>query len=142
MLTSSVNNVGAYGTPQFTTPFYPPESSYAGMFVNPLKKCGENIDEIYIKGYDAGSKYNPLNAYEAYKSIYKGDIILGLEITVNSFNDSLKYAEYIKKNKGKGIIISPLLKSSANYSTSCLYLTSTCILYGYSSSCSEISPSM
>lgn len=61
------------------------------MWVNPLVEAGHYLDMINIMSYDAGpyvlydtrekwdAVYNPVEAYKAYRNIYKGVLNIGIE---------------------------------------------------------------
>jgi len=110
LLTAAVFSVGAYGTKSYPNTKYLPSSKYAGMWVNPLKHIGNKLDTIFIMSYDAGNEYKPISAFNAYKSIYSRDIVIGLEIPPETWGghkltveETLELAKYSKENGGKGV---------------------------------------
>lgn len=90
LLSAAPFSVGAFNYGHYVNA--KPQSSYSGMWVNPLKKAGDYLDIINIMSYDAGPYtfddtrfnhamgYNPLEAYHAYRDIFKGKINVGIEI--------------------------------------------------------------
>ena len=138
LLTAAVFSVGAYGTTSFPMSKYLPGSGYTGMWVNPLIKAGDKLDEIFVMSYDASPAYKPTDGFNAYKSIYKNKIHLGLEVPpeawggyVLTVDDSLKYANHVKSNNGSGMFIWSLEKAGGG-SNAYTFLGPICKLYGYS----------
>jgi len=119
LLTAAVFSVGGYGTPEFPTTKYGPASDYSGMWVNPLKSAGSSFDAIFIMSYDASNVYSPTDAFNAYRSIYKGKLLIGLEVPpeawgghVLTVDEAKGYANYSKNNGGSGLFIWSLEKTN------------------------------
>lgn len=85
------------------------------MWVSPLKEVGEYLDFINVMSYDAGvykfndtrnSKedgYNPLEAYKAFKAIYKGKINMGIQIPPEGWGSKNVITEKAIELIAKGI---------------------------------------
>jgi len=61
----------------WSTGAYTPDGSYAGTAIDALKNVGNLVDGVNIMAYDAGSTYSPQTAFNAYRSLYKGTLLLG-----------------------------------------------------------------
>lgn len=90
LLTAAVWSTGAFGQAPYEASKFKGNliGGNFGSFINPLKAAGAKLDKIYLMSYDAGSitqpagsptGYNPKQAYEAYRAIYKGPIVIGIE---------------------------------------------------------------
>lgn len=85
LLTTAAWSTGAYGEGQYHSTKMDGRQigSNFGMYRNPLKEVGNLFDRIYIMAYDAGNKsttgYDFRTAYEAYRSLYKGRLVIGVE---------------------------------------------------------------
>lgn len=144
MLTAATWSVGAYGNDKFPTTTYLPLSGYSGLFVNPLKKVGGKLNEVYIMSYDAGNTsttgYNPKQALLAYADIYPIDrLYLGLEVpneawggNVLTVSQGLDYANYVKEHKAAGVMIWSLHKPAPTGETANDYMQPICRGYGLS----------
>lgn len=63
----------------WSTGAYPDDGSYSGSALDAIKSVGNLVDAINIMAYDAGDKYDPQQAYQAYRSVYSGPLLLGFE---------------------------------------------------------------
>jgi chitinase len=80
LLTAAMFSTGAYGTGAWANA-QPSGSAYAGMAINPLKNAGSDLDVVNVMSYDAGTSYDPVQAYQAYKYYYpSGIILMGVEV--------------------------------------------------------------
>ena len=138
LLTAAPFSVGAYYNGEYTSA--KPQSSHSGMWVNPLKAAGHHLDILNIMSYDAGpytfqdtrntwsQVYNPVEAYRAYKAIFKGVINIGIESPPEAWGGNVVESQHIKqiaaavdKNSGDGLFIWSLQKpSSGTMSTSAI----------------------
>ena len=130
-ISTAAFSVGAYGEGNFANET--PGSDNTGMNLQGIKSNGQDLDWINIMSYDASNVYIPTKAYEAYRSYYKGPILLGAEIPPESWGghiidlDQIKnYAEYIKKDTScmNGIFVWSYQKTG---SPSCDEILSTAI---------------
>jgi chitinase len=79
LLTASVWSVGAYGEGVFADSA--PTSRYTGMMLGSLRSPeASEIDMLSINAYDAGPRFNPMEAYRAYRAAWPGVLALGLEV--------------------------------------------------------------
>lgn len=111
------------------------------MWVNPLKSAGDYLDLINIMSYDAGHytfedtrnsrssvDFNPIEAYQAYKSIFKGIVNVGVEAPPEAWGGNVVEADHIKmisssieKDSGDGLFLWSLQKpSGGSMSTSAI----------------------
>jgi chitinase len=74
LISAAVFSVGAYSNGEL------PPSDYTGMCIAGLKSNGHHLDFVNIMSYDAGPTYDPKKAFKAYRDIYKGPLLLGLEV--------------------------------------------------------------
>lgn len=85
LLTTAAWSTGAYGEGEYHASKMDGRQigSNFGMYVNPLKQAGQLFDRIYIMAYDAGNKsttgYDWRTAYAAYRKLYAGKLIVGVE---------------------------------------------------------------
>lgn len=105
------------------------------MWVNPLEKAGHYLDMINLMTYDAGpytfkdtrkthvAAYNPVEAYHAYRDIYKGVLNIGVETppeawggNIVTYGDVWEMAKAVKANDNKkdGLFIWSLQKKSSS----------------------------
>jgi chitinase len=79
LLTAPVWSVGAYGEGAFRTAR--PNSPYTGVMLGFLRSSeAAQLDLICIDAYDAGPRFRPLVAFQAYRSVWPGALALGLEV--------------------------------------------------------------
>lgn len=71
-------SVGAYGSGAFSNAT--PTSQNTGMCIKGLESNGNMLDWINIMSYDASPAYDPIVAFSAYRSYYKGPLMLGCEV--------------------------------------------------------------
>jgi chitinase len=119
LVTAAVWSVGAYGSLNYPNSKFPPQAPNAGMWINPLRTSGMKLDHIFIMSYDASPVYSPIDAFDAYQSIFKGKIHIGLEVppeawggNVLTVENSQKYADHVVNKNGEGIFIWSLQKST------------------------------
>jgi chitinase len=79
LLTASVWSVGAFGEGKFRDAR--PRSRYTG-FMLPLLHTARaaDLDLLSIDAYDAGSQFDPMEAFRAYRAVWPGRLVLGVEI--------------------------------------------------------------
>lgn len=104
-------SIGAYGEGNFTNA--QPHGSYTGMAIGLLKSStAQDIDWINVMAYDAGTTYQPEQAYLAYKSFFPGKVTLGVEVPPEAWGGhNLTMSElsglisFINQNDGDGMMI-------------------------------------
>jgi len=145
LLTAAVFSVGAFGTTTFPNSKFGPSSNYAGMWVNPLKRSGFKLDEIFIMSYDASPAYSQTDGFNSYQSIFSNKIHIGLEVPPEAWGgyiltvpDAMKFATHVKNNKGHGVFIWSLEKVSGGVNAN-TFIEPICNLFGYSN-CSQKIP--
>lgn len=79
VMTVSVWSVGAYGEGAFR--HSRPRSRYTGSMLGVLRSpWASEIDLVSINAYDAGPEYSPWEAFQAYRSVWRGRLTLGVEV--------------------------------------------------------------
>jgi chitinase len=71
-------SIGAYGTGPFANS--PPSGQNTGMCIPGLQSNGFQLDFICLMSYDASPIYDPVTAFNAYRSYYNGPILIGAEV--------------------------------------------------------------
>ncbi len=72
-------SVAAYGEGAWANA--QPRSRYTGMVVNLLRgPTAASIDLVSIMAYEAGPTYNPWEAFQAYRAIWPGPLVLGFHV--------------------------------------------------------------
>ena len=120
LVTIAAWSIGAYGQGDYQNA--QPQGDKTGMAVNLLNSAAaHNIDAINIMGYDAGTTYDPKQAFSAYHGLYSGTIALGVEIPpeawgghVLSINELDDITNYVIQNGGSGMMIWALQESPKN----------------------------
>lgn len=73
-------HVGAYGEGLYAKA-QPTGSPHAGFMLGMLRSpAAAMLDLVSIDAYDAGTRYDPLQAFAAYRAIWKGPLALGVEV--------------------------------------------------------------
>ena len=110
LLTTAAWSIGAYGVGAYVNS--QPQGQYTGVAVNMLNSVGSLLNMVFIMSYDAGITYDPKEAFNAYTALYKGDVMLGVEVAkeasgdhVISINEVNSLAEYVKSKNGAGMTL-------------------------------------
>lgn len=110
MLTAAVWSVGAYGLGPWAGA--QPMAPRTGMSINMLQKDGNLLDMIEVMSYDAGTSYNPNQAYDAYRNYYKGPLTMGIEVPpeawgghVSTIDQVNSLTQYQAGNGGQGMML-------------------------------------
>ena len=81
-ISAAVWSIGAYGQGAWATAI--PQGQYTGVAINMLKAVGTSLDLLNVMSYDAGgfstTGYDPKQALDAYRSYFKGEILMGVEV--------------------------------------------------------------
>jgi mannan endo-1,4-beta-mannosidase len=88
-------SVGAYGEGNFASS--PPASSRTGMNIQGLKSNGHQLDWINIMSYDASNVFNPIESFKAYRSFYKGPLLIGGEVPPEAWGGHVIDLDQVKK---------------------------------------------
>lgn len=64
-------------------------SLYAGMNIAGLQSAGMNLDYINVMCYDAGKSYVVAAAFNQYRRVYSGPIMIGLEVGQQAWGGAL-----------------------------------------------------
>lgn len=78
--------------------------------------CALQLDLVNVMSYDAGevstTGYDPQVAYDAYRSLFTGDIAMGVEVAneawgghVVSLEKVQRWSQYFKANGGNGMML-------------------------------------
>ena len=115
LLTASVWSVGVYGEGVFQKSR--PRSRYTGFMLGLLRSpLAAELDLLSINAYDAGSQYDPLEAFRAYRALWPGPLALGLEVRraggagpFYSAAATEALARRVAEDRGGAMMIYPLL---------------------------------
>jgi len=115
LLTVAAWSIGAYGQGNFQDSL--PKGNYTGLSVNMLRQVGEDLDIVHIMSYDAGNTYDPIEAYRAYSSLYKGKITIGVEVPPEAWGGHTytmsqvnSLAEFVNEEGAAGLMMWSLQK--------------------------------
>lgn len=93
-------SVGTYGEGKYINS--QPPSQNTGMCIPALKSNGHQLDWINIMSYDAGTAFSVTESYDAYRSYFKGPLLIGYENytqawggAIQTLNDVKNYCQYI-----------------------------------------------
>ncbi len=129
MLTTAAWSTGAFGPAPYAASRYSGNliGSNFGLYVNPLREVGHMFDAIYIMSYDAGGPYAPAGqatgydakqAFEAYRKLYQGPLMLGVEVPpeawgghASTVEEAQDRAHFVKTKGGQGMMIWSLQKA-------------------------------
>lgn len=79
LLTAAVWSVGAYGEGDYRLAL--PLSRYTGFMLNLLhSRTVSDLDLLSIQAYDAGPQFDPLQAWHAYRALWRGALALGVAV--------------------------------------------------------------
>jgi chitinase len=92
-------SVGAYGRDKWVNAM--PASQNTGMCVDGIISNGADLDWINIMSYDASPAYDPLIAYDAYRSIYSGPLIIGVEVPPEAWGGNVVTVTQARKYYAK-----------------------------------------
>jgi chitinase len=102
-ISAATFSVGAYGEGIYANA--QPGSDNTGMSIAGLKSNGHQLDWINIMSYDASDAFDPLQAYDAHKELYKGPLLIGAEVPPEAWGghvitlDKVKqYVNHVKKD--------------------------------------------
>jgi hypothetical protein len=87
-------SVGAYGSGPFSNET--PVSQNTGMCIKGLQSNGKMLDWVNIMSYDASPAYDPIVAFAAYRSYYKGPIMLGCEVPPEAWGGHILTLDEVK----------------------------------------------
>lgn len=115
LLTAAVWSVGAYGEDDFR--LAQPVSRYTGFMLNVLRsRAASDLDLLSIQAYDAGPQFNPLQAWRAYRTVWKGPLALGLAVQRNggagpfpTESETEMLAQTVAMDPQGGMMIYPIL---------------------------------
>jgi len=88
-------SVGAYGCDEFINS--PPTSLNTGMCIQGIRSHGHLLDWINIMAYDAGTSFDPINAFKAYRKYYEGPLMIGVEVPPEAWGGHIVTLEEVKK---------------------------------------------
>lgn len=118
ILSTATWSIGAYGEGKWAAS--QPQAQYTGVAVNMLKSVGNQLDLINIMSYDASDAYDPKEALDAYRALFSGDVVLGVEVAneawgghVISLPEVNSLAAYVKSTGAAGMMLWSLQKPAA-----------------------------
>ncbi|KAL4447578.1 hypothetical protein ABPG75_004797 [Micractinium tetrahymenae] len=116
LLSSAVWSIGAYGQGAWVNS--QPQGDHTGQSVNMLKAVGDKLDILNVMSYDASNAFNAKEAYDAYRSLFKGQILMGVEVPPEAWGghvitvpEAQDLTAYVMAHGGDGMMIWSLQKS-------------------------------
>jgi len=94
-LSFATTHVGAYGFGDFTNS--QPKSIYTGCNYFGLRGCGDQLDWINVMAYDAGPTFDPIECYNAYKSIFSKKIYMGIVLGDHAWGGVITSLQDVEK---------------------------------------------
>jgi chitinase len=136
LLTTAVWSTGAYGQGEWIGA--QPAGQYSGVAVNMLKSVGNLLDMVNIMSYDAGTTYDPKQAFFAYASLYdKKRLTLGVQVApeawgghVISLPEVNDLSTFVKAQSGAGMMMWSLQKQAGEGPTGQAIATTACLNLG------------
>lgn len=115
LLTAVVWSVGAYGEGEFH--LAKPASQYTGFMLSLLKSpAAADLDLLSIAAYDAGSQFDPLQAWRAYRALWHGPLTLGIAVQHSggdgpflSAPETETLAQAVAQDPRGGMMVYPIL---------------------------------
>jgi|DEB19_MinimDraft_2_1074335.scaffolds.fasta_scaffold00286_12 hypothetical protein len=80
----------------WSTGAYESDGRYAGSAIHACLNAP--LDLVNIMAYDAGPEYNPIKAWNAYKKVFKGALMLGFEVGQQGWGGYLLKAEDVVRD--------------------------------------------
>lgn len=121
LLTSACWSVGAYGCGGYTDAA-PACCPHTGVALRMLREVGDLLDRVHIMAYDAGDTYDAKVAFDAYKAVYSGQIVVGVELPPDAvgghsatIEEVRALAEHVKANGGGGLFIWSIQKETTGF---------------------------
>lgn len=134
-LSAAVWSVGAYGEGVFANAL--PQGGYTGVSINMLRSVGGLLNSLNIMAYDAGTSFNPKQAYEAYASLYSGPMALGMEVALEAWGDHVismrevvDLSTFVKRVGGSGMMLWSLQKPADEGPTAQQISQEVCTIFG------------
>ena len=110
MLSVAAWGNGAFGIGAYKNSF--PRDQYTGLLINTLNDVGGLIDQVNVMSYEMQIGYSPKEALDAYRSVYKGPILLGVEVPpegssphVLSIGELSSLEAFVVEEKFAGILL-------------------------------------
>ncbi len=115
VLTAAVWSVGAYGEDEFRGA--QPGGRYTGLMLRFLRSPqAAQLDMLSIDAYDAGARFDPLQAFQAYRSVWPGMLSLGLAVQRTggsgpfyTASEASELAHAVARDARGGMMLYPLL---------------------------------
>jgi len=103
-------SIGAYGQGDYQDA--QPQGGNTGLNVNMLRQAGDALDWIHIMSYDASNALDPVQAFNAYRSLFSGAITIGIEVPPEAWGGHVytidqvnSLADYVNNNGGAGLML-------------------------------------
>lgn len=116
LLSSAVWSIGAYGQGAWVNS--QPQGDHSGQSINMLAAVGEQLDILNVMSYDAGPTFSPQESYDAYRSLFWGQILMGVEVPPEAWGGHVitvakaqEISGYVRAHGGDGMMIWSLQKS-------------------------------
>ncbi|KAH7620133.1 hypothetical protein NADE_008407 [Nannochloris sp. 'desiccata'] len=136
LLTNAAWSTGAYGQGEWIGA--QPAGQYSGVAVNMLQSVGNQLDMVHIMSYDAGTAYDPKQAFFAYTSLYdKNKLTMGLQVApeawgghVISLYEVNDLSTFVKAQNGAGMMMWSLQKQAGEGPTGQEIASTACLKLG------------
>lgn len=114
LVTAAGWSTGAFGYDKFPSGKFKDQikGPNFGLFINPLRQVGNQLDAIFIMSYDASPDLPVQDCLNAYRGLFGGALLIGVEVPpeawgghVLNMNEVQEFIEYGKKNNGQGVML-------------------------------------
>jgi len=117
ILTTAGWSIGAYGQGAFANS--QPQGANTGLAVNMLLSVGSQLDWVNIMSYDASNALDPKEAFNAYRSLFSGQLNAGVEVPPEAWGGHIytvgkvqDLASYVNSDKNGGMMLWSLHKAN------------------------------
>jgi chitinase len=117
ILSNAPWSIGAYGEGAFVSA--PPVAPYTGVALGMLRAVGDQLDLLNVMSYDASPVFDSRQAFDAYKTYFKGDIAMGVEVANEAWGGHVitlpevdALADHVLANGGAGLMLWSLQKQA------------------------------
>jgi chitinase len=124
-LSVSAVSTGAYGEGAFHDA-KPRGGRYVGCMLDLFRSPeAADVDQVVIQAYDAGPSFDPLQAFAAYRAVWKGPLLLGVEVRLQGSDgpnpdaaETEAIAHALKRDGAAGMMVYPMLEQPAGATVS------------------------
>lgn len=125
MLSVAAVSVGAYGEGALRDA-KPSGGVYVGAMLDLFRSpVAADVDLVSLDAYDAGPSFDPLQAFRAYRAIWKGPLLVGTEVRLQGSDGPIydaagaqALAHAVARDPKGGIMVYPMLQAPYGYAAS------------------------